>query len=81
MTNVKICIGTACHLKGSYNVIMCFQQMVEEYNLHDKVALSAMFCTGNCQRGVCVKVNGTLYSVKPETAQSFFEETVMEGIT
>ena len=32
MVEVKVCIGTSCHLHGSYNVMMSFKQLIEEYN-------------------------------------------------
>lgn len=40
MVEVKVCIGTSCHLHGSYNVMMSFKQLIEEYNLHDKINLA-----------------------------------------
>ena len=46
MVEVKVCIGTSCHLHGSYNVMMSFKQLIEEYNLHDKINLAGRFCTG-----------------------------------
>ena len=30
---ITVCIGSSCHLKGSYNVIQAFQQMIEEGRL------------------------------------------------
>ncbi len=77
MTDVKVCIGTSCHLKGSYNVLMCFQQLIEQHDLHDKVALSGAFCMSNCQNGVCVSVNDKVYSVTAANARAFFQETIM----
>lgn len=78
MTDVKVCIGTSCHLKGSYNVLMTFQQLMEEYNLYDRVALSGAFCMGNCQHGVSVTVNDALHSVSPESAREFFKKEIAE---
>ena len=77
MVEVKVCIGTSCHLHGSYNVMMSFKQLIEEYNLHDKINLAGRFCTGCCQNGVSVTVNDTEYGVSPETAGSVFRETIL----
>lgn len=77
MVSLKVCIGTSCHLKGSYNVMMGFQQLIEHYSLHDKVTLEGQFCSGNCANGVSVCVNGTMYGVSPENARTFFKETVL----
>jgi len=76
MTEVKICIGTSCHLKGSYNILMSFMNLIEKENLHDQIALASAFCMNNCQNGVCVTVDGQLYSVRPEEADSFFHEHI-----
>ncbi len=78
MIEISICIGSACHLKGSYNVVQTFQQLVEEHALHDHIELKATFCMKQCQnKGVSVRVGDASYSVVPETAQSFFDATVL----
>lgn len=56
--NVLICVGSSCHLKGSYDVIKAFQALVKEYGLEEKVTLSASFCMGHCTQGVGLKVDG-----------------------
>ena len=70
---VTVCIGSSCHLKGSRQVVEEFQRLIAENKLSDRVELGGTFCMGNCQQGVCVTVDGELYSVSPETAKSFFE--------
>ncbi len=77
MLEVKVCIGTSCHLRGSYNVLMSFKQLIEQYGLHDKVNLAGQFCTGNCQNGVSVTIGDTTYSVSAENATGFFKDTIM----
>jgi len=64
VVNLSVCIGSACHVKGSYNVINAFQQSIEEYNLSDKVDLKAVFCLGHCSDAVSVKIDdGEVFSV------------------
>ena len=74
---VTICIGSACHLKGSREIIQQLQQLVKEHGVSDKVDLNGAFCTGNCVNGVCVTVDGTLYSLSPETKKEFFEKEIL----
>lgn len=31
----------------------------------------------NCRKGVCVTVDGELYSVKPETTEEFFQKEIL----
>jgi len=77
MLELNVCIGSSCHLKGSYNIVQAFQQLLEEEGLHDKIDLKAQFCMKQCQKGVSVSIGDTIYSVSPETAREFFRETVM----
>lgn len=77
MLELNVCIGSSCHLKGSYNVIQVFQQLLEEHSLHDKVEMKAQFCMKQCQNGVSVAIGDQVYSVSPETAREFFRETVL----
>lgn len=75
MVELNVCIGSSCHLKGSYNVIQTFQQLIEAGQLHDRLEMKAQFCMKQCQKGV--SVGEDVYSVSPETAKSFFESTVL----
>lgn len=78
MLELSACIGSSCHLKGSYNVIQVFQQMIEDNSLHDSINFKATFCMKQCQnKGVAVSVNGSTYDLAPETAREFFISTIM----
>lgn len=73
---VTICIGSACHLKGSREIIEKLQKLVNENGLSEQVDLNGAFCSGNCDHGVCVTVDGELYSLKPEDTEAFFENEI-----
>jgi NADH:ubiquinone oxidoreductase subunit E len=76
--NLSVCVGSACHIKGSYNIINTFQQIIEEYKLSDKVELKAIFCLGHCTQGVSVKIDDSeVYSVSGSSAKEFFETEVI----
>ncbi|MEG0307028.1 MAG: (2Fe-2S) ferredoxin domain-containing protein [Clostridium sp.] len=82
MVNLSVCIGSACHVKGSYNVINSFQQSIEEYNLFDKVEIKAVFCLGHCCDAVSVKIDdGEIFSVSGLTAKSFFKNEVLPRVS
>ncbi len=74
---ITICIGSSCHLKGSHSVVEQIQALVAEHGVGDKVELAGSFCMGNCVNGVCVDIDGRLFSVKPEETKTFFENEVM----
>ena len=69
---VTICIGSACHLKGSREIVQKMQELVAKNGVADKVDLNGAFCSGNCVNGVCVTIDGTLYSLQPENTEAFF---------
>lgn len=74
---VTICIGSACHLKGSREIIQQLQALVNQHGVADQVDLNGSFCSGNCVNGVCVTVDGTLHSLKPEDTKEFFEKEIL----
>lgn len=53
---IKVCVGSSCHLKGSYDVVEAFKSLVKKYEVEDTVELQASFCLGNCLRGVSASV-------------------------
>ena len=52
-----VCVGSSCHLKGSYDIINLMKAALEKYGLTDTVDLSAAFCLGKCTHGVSIKVD------------------------
>ncbi len=76
MMNIKICIGSSCHLKGSKLVVEKLQELLKNNDLQNKVELSGAFCMSRCQEGVCVSIDDTVHSVKPETVEKFFETEI-----
>lgn len=73
---ITVCIGSSCHIKGSRQVVEQLQNLIAEHQLGDVVELSATFCMGKCQQGVCVTVDGEFFSVSPDTTAAFFEKEV-----
>ncbi len=74
---VTICIGSACHLKGSREIITQLQSLVKENCLEGQVDLNGAFCSGHCVSGVCVTLDGEVYSLKPEDTKEFFEKEIV----
>jgi NADH:ubiquinone oxidoreductase subunit E len=80
MTDLKICVGSACHLKGSNDVIEIFKYCVRSREVLDKVEIKAAFCLGHCTEAVSVYFNDKIYSINTATAENFFDEVVMKHI-
>ncbi len=81
MLQIYICVGSSCHIKGSYQIIKAFEELIQKNGLKDKVELKASFCLGHCTKGVSVKVgdefieNLTLTNVNEK-----FEEYVVRRL-
>lgn len=71
---IKICIGSACHLKGSYDVIKNCQNYIRSNQLESKIDLKSAFCLGRCSEAVSVQVNGSeVFSITPDTTDGFMK--------
>ena len=81
MITISVCVGSACHLKGSYKVIQGLQKLIEVNNLSDMVEIKGAFCIGRCTEAVSVTVNDEgLFSLNEDNIESFFNENIMRGI-
>ena len=78
MITINVCIGSACHLKGSQAVIKGFQRLIEEMKLEEKIELKAAFCLGKCTKAVSVKVDDEdIVSVNENNVEDFFKEHIL----
>lgn len=81
MMELNVCIGSSCHIKGSYNVVQTLQQLIEEQRLHDKINIRATFCMKQCQNdGVGVIIGDKHYNLKSSDVKKFFRETVLPNL-
>ena len=78
---IVVCIGSSCHIRGSRQVVEQLQYLVSENRLGDKIELGGTFCMGQCRKGVCVTIDGDLFSVTPETVTEFFDKEVRSRLT
>ena len=80
--NISVCIGSACHLKGSYTIINLLKDAVARSGLGDKVEISAAFCLGQCSsEGVSVRFGEDIITgVSPENFDAIFEERVLNAV-
>lgn len=70
---IQICIGSACHLRGSYDVIEKLKGLIAADGLEDKIALKASFCLGHCGEHVTVKADGEFVDgITPATVEEIY---------
>ncbi|MFW0860343.1 MAG: [FeFe] hydrogenase, group A [Dehalococcoidia bacterium] len=77
-TDIRVCVGTSCYLRGSYGVIQELSSLIEKHQLTDRVNLQATFCLEQCDRGPSVVIDGRLLEgVTAERLPAIFEEMVV----
>ena len=79
---VLICVGSSCHLKGSYEVIELFKARLKKENLEDKVNLKGTFCLGKYAiAGVSIQVDDQIITgVTPNNFDDVFNKYVLSKI-
>lgn len=79
---IQICVGSACHLNGSEELVSLFQTAVKQQGLEAEITLAGSFCAGKCSReGVTVSVDDRIFTgVTPAGFQNFFEEHVKKPL-
>lgn len=75
---INVCIGSACHLKGSYDVIKEFQKVIKEYKLEEKITLKGAFCLNHCTQAVSTKIDDKIISMSPDKVRELVENIAKE---
>jgi len=74
-----ICMGSACHQLGVYDVLPRLQSLIRSYELEDQLELKGAFCLGICARGVVLKLDNTI--IQEVSAKNVEEKFVNEVLT
>ncbi|MEM1483701.1 (2Fe-2S) ferredoxin domain-containing protein [Oscillospiraceae bacterium PP1C4] len=82
MVTLEVCVGSACHTKGSYTIISKLQELIAEQKLEEQVNIKAAFCFGKCSKAVSVKFEEEeeVYSVDAKSVEAFFSSEVLKRI-
>ncbi len=79
--NISVCVGSSCHLRGSYTIIELMKSSLERYGLTEKVNLGAAFCLGKCTEGVSIRFDDEIVSgVSAENFDQVFSEHVLKPL-
>jgi NADH-quinone oxidoreductase subunit G len=83
MVSVEICIGSACYVKGSSQVVQELNKLVEENGWQDKVEVKGSFCMKACQNklGLGIRVNGKqLKGVTMQNAKEMLKNEISAAL-
>jgi NADH:ubiquinone oxidoreductase subunit E len=71
--NIKICVGSACHIRGSNIVIEKIKKLQEKYDF--EIELKASFCLERCTtNGVSIEIDEEKLTVTPENIEGIVLE-------
>ncbi len=75
---IEICVGSSCHVRGSYEVVKNVEAFVKNQELEQEIELKGCFCMGHCTEGVSIKIEGSIFQVSEETVIECLEEKLRE---
>jgi NADH:ubiquinone oxidoreductase subunit E len=75
---LTVCMGSACHQMGAFQVVERLKELLAEHGLQQTVTLKGAFCMENCSEGVVMEIQGRrLAHIRPETLDTVFEEQIL----
>lgn len=78
MLTISVCVGSACHLKGSYTIIKELQSEIAKLKIEDQIELKASFCLGHCTNAVSVKIDdGPVLSLSAGKVPEFLQTHIL----
>jgi len=78
MKTISVCVGSSCHLKGSYDIIRILEKLIKLNHMDKQVELKAHFCFGNCTKPVSVKIDEKgPYSIDKDKVEDFFRQEIL----
>lgn len=73
-----LCMGSACHQYGVYDVLPALQRLFAGYGLGDTVDLKGAFCFDQCKHGITLKVQEVLFcDLNPQNIEQRFEADIL----
>jgi NADH:ubiquinone oxidoreductase subunit E len=81
MLMVTICVGSSCSLRGSDDLAIELQKLIQKEQLDGLVDIAGAFCMDLCSRGISVRVGESEFSgIKPEQAEEFFYSEIINRV-
>ncbi|MDQ1238957.1 MAG: hypothetical protein QG577_1142 [Thermodesulfobacteriota bacterium] len=79
MRVITVCVGSACHLKGSHDIIGYFKEAIKEAGLEGKVELKGTFCMDQCIDGANLLVDDQIFHYNSvDDARKIFETEILQ---
>ncbi len=79
MRVITVCVGSACHLKGSHEIIKYFQEAIKEARLDNEIELKGTFCMDQCTDGANVLIDDQIFHIgSVDDARRIFETEIIQ---
>ena len=62
ITEIKICMGSACFAKGNLDNLEYIKKYIEENNLDSEITIVGALCEEKCDEGPRIIINNTEYT-------------------
>ncbi|GAB4239536.1 MAG: NAD(P)H-dependent oxidoreductase subunit E [Stanieria sp.] len=79
--NLFLCMGSACHQLGVYEVLPKLQALIRQYELEDKIELKGSFCLETCSYGIVMKFRDLRFvNISPQNVEDKFIREILPAI-
>lgn len=79
--NLFLCMGSACHQMGVYDVLPKLQTLIKAHDLEDVVELKGSFCLETCSQGIVMKFKEERFSkISPQNVEEVFNDQILPVI-
>ncbi|QQE64790.1 hypothetical protein GFS31_14720 [Leptolyngbya sp. BL0902] len=79
--NLFLCMGSACHQMGVYDVLPKLQALIQAHGLDGVIELKGSFCLETCSQGIVMKFQDHRFlGISPQNVDAIFTERILPMI-
>lgn len=73
-----LCMGSACHQLGVYEVLPKLQHLIQAHALDDVIVLKGSFCLETCSHGIVMKFRQHCFvDISPQNVDEKFVQDIL----
>ncbi len=81
MRVITVCVGSACHLKSSHEIINYFKEAMAEAGLEGNVELKGALCMDQCTEGANLLIDDQVFHANSiSEAQQIFQTEILQEV-
>ncbi|MBK4729747.1 (2Fe-2S) ferredoxin domain-containing protein [Oxynema sp. CENA135] len=79
--NLYLCMGSACHQMGVYEVLPKLQALIAQYELDNRIELKGSFCLETCSEGIVMKFKDKIFiKINADNIEAKFKDEILPNI-